>query len=145
MTHVPYRGGGSVLADHLAGRIDVFINTTIVMVPHIRAGALRALAVTGPERGAELPEVPTFAELGVPGVIMAPWFGIVAPAATPAATVASLNAAFNDALRTASVAAKLREGGIAIGGGSAAGYGETMRREIARWAEIIRMHDIRPE
>ncbi len=145
LTQVPYRGGGTFLADHLAGRVDVLMNVTTAMAPHIRSAALRALAVSGTTRSAELPEVPTFAEAGVPGVVMEPWFAVVAPAGTPAGTVAALNAAFNEALRAPPAAARFAASGIRVEGGPADRLGDLMQEEAVRWGELIRANDIRAE
>lgn len=144
LLHVPY-GGGVQVADHLAGRVDLLANTTMVMVPHVRSGTLRALATSGPARDAAMPEIPTFAEVGFPQAVMSPWFAIVAPAGTPAPVVARLNAALNAALAAPATVAKLQEAGIAIQAGSPDDFAGYLRAEIAKWSEVIRANGIRVE
>jgi tripartite-type tricarboxylate transporter receptor subunit TctC len=145
MLHVPYRGGGPAMADHLAGRVQVFMNPSSVMLPHLRSGALRALAVTGATRDAALPEVPTMAEAGVADLVIEPWYGFVAPAATPPATLAALNAVLNQAVRSPNAQARLAEAGVIVETGTPADFGALLRRELLRWAEVVRLNDIRPE
>jgi tripartite-type tricarboxylate transporter receptor subunit TctC len=145
LLHVPYRGGGQAITDHIAGRVQVFINPTAVMLPHLRSGALRALAVTGAARDSAVPDVPTMAEAGIPGLVIAPWYGFVAPAATPPETVAALNAVFNRALEQPQARARLIEAGVTLEPGTAAAFGALLAREIARWGEVVRANDIRPE
>ncbi len=145
MLHVPYRGGGAAISDHVAGRVPVFMNPTAVMLPHQRSGALRALAVTGATRDPALPEVPTMAEAGIADLVIAPWYGFVAPAGTPPATVAALNAAFNRALENPEARARLVEAGVMLEPATPDAFGALLRREIARWGEVVRANDIRPE
>jgi tripartite-type tricarboxylate transporter receptor subunit TctC len=145
MLHVPYRGGGAAITDHVAGRVHVFLNPTAVMLPHIRSGALRPLAVTGATRDPALPEVPTMAEAGVPNLVLAPWYGFVAPAGTPPGIVAALNAVFNRALENPSARARLVEAGVALEPMTPDAFRALLRSEIARWGEVVRANDIRPE
>lgn len=145
MLHVPYRGGGQAITDHIAGRVQVFINPTAVMLPHLRSGTLRALAVTGATRDAAVPEVPTMIEAGIPDLVIAPWYGFVAPAATPAATVAALNDVFNRALENPQARARLVEAGVTLEPGTPAAFGALLAQEIARWGEVVRLNDIKPE
>jgi tripartite-type tricarboxylate transporter receptor subunit TctC len=145
MLHVPYRGGGQAITDHIAGRVQVFINPTAVMLPHLRSGALRALAVTGATRDTAVPEVPTMIEAGIPDLVIAPWYGFVAPAATPPATVAALNDVFNRALQNPQARARLIEAGVTLEPGTPAEFGALLAREIARWGEVVRVNDIKPE
>jgi tripartite-type tricarboxylate transporter receptor subunit TctC len=144
-THVPYRGSGPAIIDITGGRIDVFFDNLPSILPQIRAGNVRAVAVVSEERVAELPEVPTFAEAGVPGIVIDSWFGLLAPAATPPAVVAALNAAFNKALADPAVRARMAEIGVIPLGGSPERMGEHMRSEVARWGAVIRENNIKPQ
>lgn len=144
-THVPYRGSAPAITDLSAGRIDVFFDNLPSILPHIRSGAALAVAAASAQRLPELPDVPTFTEAGVDGVVIDSWFGLMAPAGTPAATVAELNAAFNAALDDPSLRSRLQEAAVVPLGGSAERMGEQVRTEAARWAEVIRTNNIRAE
>lgn len=114
MSHIPYRGTVPSVTDLLGGQVDATFTGAPALIPHIRSGRLRALAVSSPARIAALPEVPTVAESGYPGFEADQWYGIVAPAGTPADVVARLNAAINKALVSPEVAQQLAaEGGAA--------------------------------
>jgi tripartite-type tricarboxylate transporter receptor subunit TctC len=103
LQHVPYRGGPEVVADLLGGRIPLAVTPATPVVPHIRAGRLRALAVTSAERSPVLPDVPTFKEAGYPQLAIKDWIGVFVPANTPAETVERLNAALRAALKSSEV------------------------------------------
>jgi tripartite-type tricarboxylate transporter receptor subunit TctC len=145
MVHVPYRGSGPAITDLIAGRIDVFFDNLPSILPHIRAGSVRALAAVSDQRIGELPEVPTFAEQGVPGMAIDSWFGFMAPARTPAPAVAALNEAFNRALAEPRVRARLAELAVAPTGGTPEEMGTHVRGEVARWADVVRRQGIRAE
>ncbi len=143
--HVPYRGSGPAITDLVANRLDVFFDNLPSILPHIRAGAVRAIAAVSAERIPELPDVPTFAEAGVPGVVIDSWFGFLVPAGTPPATVAALNAAFNAVLDDPAVRARLAEASVVPLGGPPERMGAQVRDEVARWGEVIRKNNIRAE
>ncbi len=145
MQHVPYRGSGPAITDLVAGRIDVFFDNLPSILPHIRAGSVRALAAVSAERLPELPDLPTFAEQGVGGMAIDSWFGFLAPARTPPAAVAALNAAFNRALAEEGVRRRMADLGVAPLGGPPERMGEHVRTEVARWAEVVRRQGIRAE
>jgi tripartite-type tricarboxylate transporter receptor subunit TctC len=145
MTHVPYRGSGPAITDLVAGRIDVFFDNLPSILPHIRAGTVRALAAVSAERLPELPDLPTFAEQGVQGMAIDSWFGFMAPARTPPAAIAALNAAFSRALAEPVVRARMAELGVAPLGGTPEQMGAHVRAEVARWAEVVRRQRIRAE
>jgi tripartite-type tricarboxylate transporter receptor subunit TctC len=144
-THVPYRGSAPAITDLIAGNVDVFFDNLPSILPHIRAGSVRPVAVVAAERVPELPEVPTFAEAGAPGVVIDSWFGLMAPARTPPGTVAALNAAFNRAMERPEFRRRAREAGIAPLGGTPEAMGAHVRAEAARWAEVVRANGIRVE
>lgn len=145
MTHVPYRGSGPAITDLVATRIDVFFDNLPSILPHIRAGTVRALAAVSAERLPELPDLSTFAEQGVQGMAIDSWFGFLAPARTPPAAIAALNAAFSRALADPVVRARMGELGVAPLGGSPEQMGAHVRAEVARWAEVVQRQRIRAE
>ncbi len=134
--HVPYKGGGPAITDLLGGRIDFMFTTLPAVLPHIRAGTLRALAVTSPKRSAALPEVPTLIEAGV-DVQALSWHGIVAPAGTPAAVVERLARAFGAALAAPEVRQRLAAEGAEAAALAGADYGRFIAREVATWAKAV--------
>jgi len=143
--HVPYRGSAPAITDLVAGNVDVFFDNLPSILPHIRAGNARPVAVVAAERAPELPDVPTFGEAGAPGVAIDSWFGLMAPARTPPATVAALNAAFGRALGAPTLRRRFAEAGIAPLGGPPEAMGERVRTEAARWAEVVRTNNLRAE
>ncbi|HEY4250312.1 MAG TPA: tripartite tricarboxylate transporter substrate-binding protein, partial [Roseomonas sp.] len=145
MNHVPYRGSAPAITDLIAGRIDIFFDNLPSILPHIRAGSVRALAAASAERIPELPEVPTFAEGGVQGMVIDSWFGFMAPARTPPAAIAALNAAFGRALADPTVRRRLAELAVTPVGGTPEQMGAHIRAEVARWAEVVRHNNIRAE
>ncbi len=145
MLHIPYRGTAPSVTDVIAGQVDCTFTGAPAVIPHIRSGRLRALAVSSPQRIAALPEVPTVAESGYAGFEADQWYGIVAPAGTPAPLVARLNAEINKALALPEVAQQLAAEGAVPVPGSPQAFGELIRREIPRWAEVVKAGNVRPE
>jgi tripartite-type tricarboxylate transporter receptor subunit TctC len=145
MTHVPYRGSGPAIQDLTAGRVDLFFDNLPSILPHIRAGSVRALAAASAERLPELPDLPTFAEAGVQGMAIDSWFGLLAPAATPAPTVQALNAVFARALADPAVRQRLEQLGATPLGGTPSQMNDHVRAEAARWAAVVRQNNIRAE
>jgi tripartite-type tricarboxylate transporter receptor subunit TctC len=143
--HVPYRGSAPAITDLIAGNVDVFFDNIPSILPHVRAGSVKPIAVVAAQRVPEVPDVPTFAEGGAPGVVIDSWFGLMAPARTPPATVAALNAAFNRALESPNLRRRAAEAGIAPLGGTPEQMGERVRTEAARWAEVVRTNNLRAE
>jgi len=137
MVHVPYKGGGPAYAGFLAGEVQVIFDSMPGPQAHIQSGALRPLAVTGAARLAALPEVPTFAEQGLPGVDIHFLFGIVAPAGTPREVVARLNAVFAESLAEPDVRAALARQAIEPTPGSPEAFGALIASEARRWKEIV--------
>jgi len=137
-THVPYRGGGPAAVDLIAGHIDLMFDNINVALPHIKAGRLRALAVTSAERTAVLPDVPTMKEAGLPEYEVTSWSGVFAPAGTPAPVVEKLNATINEALSDGQVRARFEAEGIHISLMSVQEFREFVNGEIDRWGEVVR-------
>jgi len=143
MVHVPYRGGAPALNDLIAGHVQVFFGTTPASIEYIRAGKLRALAVTTAARSDALPETPTVDEF-VKGYEATNWFGVGAPKSTPAEIVDKLNSEINAALSDATMKDRMADlGGTALPGAPAA-FGRLIADEIEKWAKVIRFAGIRP-
>ena len=146
VTHVPYRGGGPLATAGMAGETDLYVATGTIFVEHIRSGTLRPLAVLGPRRRTNLPDVPTMAEVGLPGVEAQAFWGMLAPAATPAPSAARMEAAARRATEVPEVRERLSGiMGIEIVNGSGAAFGEFLDGQFATWARVIRDNDIRPD
>ena len=138
MNHVPYRGSGQATTDLIAGVVQASIPGTAGMVGHIRAGKLRALAVTGAKRSPQLPDVPTLIESGVPGYEAYVWMGLMAPKGAPAPIVDRLHAEVLKALATDPVKTYMANAGIEIVGSAPAEFGSFYRVEKERWAKVIK-------
>jgi tripartite-type tricarboxylate transporter receptor subunit TctC len=138
MNHVPYRGSGQATADLLGGQVQVAIPGTAGMVGHIKAGKLRALAVTGAARSPQLPDVPTVIESGVPGYEAYVWMGLLAPKGTPAPIIARLHRELLASLATREVKTYMASAGIEIVGSTPAEFGAFFRAEKELWARVIR-------
>ncbi|HEX7271082.1 MAG TPA: tripartite tricarboxylate transporter substrate binding protein [Casimicrobiaceae bacterium] len=138
MNHVPYRGSAQATTDLLAGQVKLAIPGTAGMVGHIRAGKLRALAVTGARRSPLLPDVPTVAEAGVPGYEAYVWMGLLAPKGTPPALIGRLNRELLGVLATDEVKRYMESAGIEIVGSTPAQFGAFYRAEKALWAKVVR-------
>jgi len=138
MNHVPYRGSGQATADLLGGQVQVSIPGTAGMVGHIKAGKLRALAVTGAKRSPQLPDVPTVMESGVPGYEAYVWMGLLAPKGTPAPIIDKLFRELTQVLATSEVKTYMASAGIEIVGSTPAEFGAFFRSEKELWARVIR-------
>ena len=138
IVHVPYKGGAAGTIDLIAGQVQLRMESSNSMTPHVKSGKVRGLAVSSPGRSPAFPDLPTIAEAGVPGYDATTWTGIVAPAGVPKALVAKLNAEINAALAKPALREKL----LAIGSepviGTPAQFGEFIRREHAKWADVVK-------
>ena len=114
LAHVPYKGSAPALTDMLAGRVDLFFDAMVTSLPYVKDGKLRALAIANKTRSKLLPDVPTMAEAGFPGVEMDQWFGMMVPAGTPPAVVAKLNEEFIKAVRSPDIEKSLTERGLDV-------------------------------
>ena len=138
MVHVPYKGSAGVLADLIGGQIVVTMDNMPPYVPQVKAGKIRALAVSPARRSPALPDVPTVAEAGVPGYDSGAWFGLVAPANTPKDLVAKLSREIARILKLPDVSARLADLGAESVGGTPEQFSAHIKAEIAKWAKVIR-------
>lgn len=143
--HIPYKGGGTVITDLLGGQFQFAFATVPTLTEHIKAGRLRALAVTPSQRVAQLPDVPTFTQAGLPGVDTMPLFGLVAPAGVPPAIVEQLSAVLRQSIAQGEMRARLTALGFEPVGSTPAAFGQRIADEAAQWAAVIRRGNIQPE
>jgi tripartite-type tricarboxylate transporter receptor subunit TctC len=144
MVHVAYRGDGPAMTDLIGGQVQVGFATMTASIQHIRAGRLRALAVTTAARSQALPDVPTVADF-IPGYEASSWFGIAAPKDTPAAIVDALNRETNAGLADAKIMERLADMGGMVLAGSPADFGKLIADETAKWAKVIKAAGIKPQ
>jgi tripartite-type tricarboxylate transporter receptor subunit TctC len=135
---IPYKGGATALPDFLGGRLQMLNPTPSTSIPLIRDGRMRALAITSPARIAELPEVPTAREAGLPELTLEFWAGVLAPAGTPPEIVGKINAAINETLRSAEMKESMAKLGFDAKIGSPQDFAQFIAEEIPRWAEIVK-------
>jgi tripartite-type tricarboxylate transporter receptor subunit TctC len=141
--HVPYKGGGPALAEVVAGQVQALFSLALAATPQIKAGRVRALAITSSKRSAVAPELPTVAELGYPGFEVIGWFGWLAPARTPRGIVTRLNAEIVTALNVPEVRERLLSQSTEPVGNSPEAFAAFIRSEHAKWADVIRRAGIR--
>ena len=138
IVHVPYKGGAMAINDLIAGHVQVIFESLNSIAPYARSGKVRALAVSGARRSPGFPDLPTIAEAGVHGYEASTWTGIIAPTGLPPAVLAKLNGAVNEAIRSPIFMDRFALIGDEPAGGTPADFAETIRRDSARWAEVIR-------
>jgi tripartite-type tricarboxylate transporter receptor subunit TctC len=144
IVHVPYKGGAPALTALMGGETDMSYENALIIVPQIKAGKVRALAITGAKRSALLPDLPIIGET-LPGYSASGWYGLVAPAATPRDALAKLNAAAVRALRAPDVAERLSSQGAEPVGSSAEEWGAFIRSEIEKWAKVVKAAGMKPD
>jgi tripartite-type tricarboxylate transporter receptor subunit TctC len=144
MAHVPYRGGGPAISDLLGGQVDVTFAVVTTAIEYIRAGKLRALAVTSASRQEALPDIPPVADF-LPGFEASGWFGLFAPKNTPAEIVDKLNREINAALADPKLKARLADLGGTVLPSSPADFGQLVVDDKEKWAKVIRAANIKPE
>ena len=145
MIHIPYKGSGPAMTDLIGGQVLTMVETVPAALPHIRAGKLRALAVTTPQRIAMLPDVSTTAEAGMPGFEVSSLFGILAPAGTPKEIITRLNAEITKLLQLPDVKEQLLAQGAFAVTTSPDQAAARVQQEIALWAKVIKEADIKPD
>ena len=145
MVHVPYKGSTLALIDLLAGRIQLNISTIPASLPHVRAGKLRALAVASRARVSALPQTPTIAESGFPGVHASLWMGVFLPARTPAAVIVPVNREIGTVMRSSEVREALVEQGFEAAAVTPEAFAQLIREETARWRKVISEAGLKPD
>jgi len=138
IVHIPYKGGAPAIADLIAGQVQLMFESTNSIAPHVKAGRVRALAVTGEKRALSLPEVPTLIEAGVPGYEVNAWSGIITTAGVPRAVLDKLNAAVNRAILEPKAKELLFALGSEGGGGTPEEFAALIRRDSAKWADVVK-------
>lgn len=145
MLHVPYKGSGPAIIDVIGGQINMMVENEPSLVSHIKGGRLRAIAVTGAKRSAQLADVPTMIEQGYEDFVVEAWNGFLAPARTPRPVIDRLNAAFNTALQNPRIRKRLEEVSVNIAGGTPEGFGAHLKAEIDKWASVVKANNITVE
>jgi len=145
VVNIPYKGTGQAITDVLGGQVGMMFAGISTIRQHVRAGKLRAIAVTGEKRAAAMPEVPTFVESGLVGVDSGTYWGCLAPAATPRDIVNKVSAALHSVVESADVKPRLEERGYTVIGSVPERFGENIRSEIAKWAKVIKTAGIKVE
>jgi tripartite-type tricarboxylate transporter receptor subunit TctC len=138
IVHVPYKGSAQAYPDLISGQISMMFDATTSIMPHVKSGRLRALAVTSARRNPIVPELPTMAEAGVPGFESIVWIGLFAPAATPRDIVSRLNAEMNKVLGRSDVREAFALQGTDPVGGTSEQFSAQIKADLARWGKVIR-------
>jgi tripartite-type tricarboxylate transporter receptor subunit TctC len=145
ITHIPYKGSAPAVTDLLAGQVDMMFDNTPNVLPHVRAGKLKAVAVSSKSRSALAPEVPTVDEAGVPGYDVTVWFGILTVAGTPRDVVQRLNAEIVKILTSAEVRERFGKAGVEVVAGTPEQFGVFLKSEVARWAKVVQEAGIKAD
>ena len=145
ITHVAYKGSAPSLTALLAGEVDLSYENSLITLPHIKSGRVKALAVTGPQRSQLLPDLPTIAEAGLPGYNASGWYGLLAPAATPRAIITRLHADAAKALRMPDVVERLSSQGAEPVGNTPEEFTSFIRSEIDKWANLVKVANMKVE
>jgi len=138
MVHVPYKGSAPALSDLMTGQVGIMFDTTLSAMPFVRAGKLKALGVTSPQRTPAAPDVPTIAESGLPGYEVFAWNGVLVPAGTPKAIVAQLNEEIRKAMQLPQVRDKFSAQGFAASWNTPDQFGVFVRNEVDKWARTVK-------
>ena len=138
MVHVPYKGSAPAVSDLLGGQISIMFDNLPSVIPHVRGGKLRAIAISTAKRSADLPDVPTIAEAGVPGYEATSWFGLFAPAATPAPVLAKISTALGKVLANAEVKKKIDDQGGEPANETPAQFADFIQKESLKWGKVVK-------
>ena len=142
-THIPYKGGGPLVADGIAGHVPVTMATYALWAPHINSGRVRPLAVTSPKRMTQLPDVPALAELGVPGFEAESWWGMLAPAGVPPAIMARMHAEMVKVMKLPAVQDRFNQMGIAMIASQPDELAKFINAEVNRWGKLVKEHNLK--
>jgi len=138
VTHVPYKGSAPAISDLLGGHIPVMFDSTIAIMPHIKSGKVKAIAITSAQRSPLLPDVPTFAESGVPAIESYAWYGLFAPAKTPKDVIAKINAEAQKVMKGPEFQKVLTDTGSAYVGDTPENFGKFVQAEHAKWGKVVK-------
>ena len=139
MSHVPYKGSAPALTDVMAGQTDLMFDTMLSAMPHVKAGKLKAVAITSSQRSPVAPHLHTVAESGLPGYEAIAWNGLLAPAGTPKEVVARLNAELKKVLENPDVRQRFEAQGFAASWNSPATFGSFLQAELDKWAKVVQV------
>jgi tripartite-type tricarboxylate transporter receptor subunit TctC len=145
LLHVPFKGGGPAMTATMGGQTQLVIGTSVGVLPHVRAGKLRGIAITSPKRSAVAPDIPTFAESGVPGYEHEPWNGMFGPARLPKSVLAKVNATVARILQQPEVKKVFERDGADVVGNTPEEFGAIIRAEIAKWTKVAKAAGIKAE
>ncbi len=145
MIQVPFKGAGQMVPELLAGRVQVIFGAINSLIPHMKAGKLRGLAVLSGNRAGITPELPTVAEAGLPGYAVDSWYGVLAPAGIPKDVLAKLAGTLIDISKSTEFKAKMAPHGIDMVGSTPEAFAQTMRDDQVRWAKVVKDAGIKPE
>lgn len=143
--HIPYKGGGPAIADLMAGQIGAMFSTVAMAYPFVKSGRLLAFGLSGSKRSAALPDVPTVGEIGIAGVEMYEWQGVIVPAGTPKAVIASLHREITGVLGLADARERIAGLGADVVAGTTAQFAEHIRNEMAVWNKVVKQSGIRAD
>jgi tripartite-type tricarboxylate transporter receptor subunit TctC len=138
LTHIPYKGASQAMTDLMGGQVDLYLSSVPSAISQLKGGKLRALAVTGAKRSAELPEVPAVAESGYKGFDVTTWYGLLFPAGTPEPVVKLVNGEVNRVLKLPEVRARLAAEGGDVLGGTPAEFAAVLKADLARWGQTVK-------
>ena len=145
IVHVPYKGGGPAVVDTIGGQVQMLFVSMPAAWQHVKAGKLKAIAVTSAKRSVAAPDVPTFAESGIPDYVVDSWYGALAPSKTPPAVIARLNAAFAKVLANPQVKERLLAQGAEAAPSTATDFDRLIKDELKKWDYVIHAANIKPE
>jgi tripartite-type tricarboxylate transporter receptor subunit TctC len=145
LNHIPYKGSAPAVTDLIGGQIEALFDNTPNVLPHVKAGRLRALAVSSSKRSSLVPDIPTVDEAGVPGYRMQVWFGVMAPAATPKDVIAKLNAEINRIITSPEIKERFALAGVEVVGGSPETFATHIKEQVETWGKVVKDASIKAD
>lgn len=145
MVHIPYKGLSPALTELLSGEVQLMFSSAVAMLPQVKAGRLRAIAMTGGKRSPAIPDIPTVAEAGVPGYETGSWYGVVVPAGTPKVAIDTLSREIISFVRSPETVARMNSEAVIPVGSTPDEFTAHIKRELARWAKVVKQANLRIE
>lgn len=145
LVHIPYKGLSPALQELLSGEVQLMFSSAVAMLPQVKAGRLRAIAMTGAKRSPAIPDIPTVAEAGVPGYETGSWYGVVVPAGTPKAAIDTLSREISSFVRAPETVARMNSEAVIPVGSTPDEFTAHIKRELARWAKVVKQAKLRIE